>query len=143
LFFGFVRPYKGLDILLDAMHKLGEEAVHLTIAGEVWSSTAKLVARVRALGLEERVELIPRYLHDDEVAEVFARADAVVLPYHGGGSSGVVALAYRYGCRPDTTSVRSISSASSAWYWRSPVSASCSSCRFLGCLANGSATARC
>jgi glycosyltransferase involved in cell wall biosynthesis len=96
LFFGFVRPYKGVDVLLEAMSRLKEESVHLTIAGEFWSPPEEVARRLRVLGLEERVEIMPRYLSEAEVAEVFARADAVILPYHSGGSSGIVALAARY-----------------------------------------------
>jgi glycosyltransferase involved in cell wall biosynthesis len=97
LFFGFVRPYKGLDVLLDAMRLLKEESVHLTVAGELWSRPEAVARRLHALGIEGRVDLVPRYLSDAEVAEVFARADAVVLPYRSGSNSGVVPLAYRYG----------------------------------------------
>ncbi|MGB8273750.1 MAG: glycosyltransferase [Alphaproteobacteria bacterium] len=96
LFFGLVRPYKGLDILIEAMGRLADRDVHLTVVGEFWSGRAEAEARIRALGLEDRVELVPRYVTDQEAAAYFARADAVVLPYRSATGSGVVSLAYRY-----------------------------------------------
>lgn len=97
LFFGFIRPYKGLDTLLDAMALLKDQDVHLTIAGEFWRGREETEARIQALGLERAVEVVPRYLTDREAAEYFERADVVVLPYNSATGSGVVGLAYRYG----------------------------------------------
>jgi glycosyltransferase involved in cell wall biosynthesis len=105
LFFGFVRPYKGLDILLDAMELLRDEEVHLTVAGEFWKGLDETRHRLRASGMESRVELVPRYLTESETAEYFARADVVVLPYRGATGSGVVAIAYHYGKPVIVTSV--------------------------------------
>jgi len=53
--------------------------------------------RIRHLGIEDRVALLPRYVDDAEVAGLFERADAVVLPYRSGGASGVAAIAYGFG----------------------------------------------
>jgi glycosyltransferase involved in cell wall biosynthesis len=96
LFYGFVRPYKGVDVLLQAVAALPERDLFLTIAGEVWGGSLDLAAAVQAAGLAERVELRPRYHTEQESAELFARADAVVLPYRDASASGVVALAYHY-----------------------------------------------
>jgi glycosyltransferase involved in cell wall biosynthesis len=97
LFFGFVRPYKGLDVLLDAMALLEGRDAHLTIAGEFWSGLDDCRARIASLELERRVELLPRYHSEQETAELFARADAVVLPYRSATGSAVIPLAYHYG----------------------------------------------
>lgn len=97
LFFGFVRPYKGLDTLLDAMALLKDRDVRLTIAGEFWIGREETEARIRSLGLARSIEVVPRYLTDVEAAEYFQRADVVVLPYNTATGSGVVGLAYRYG----------------------------------------------
>ncbi|MBW2253872.1 MAG: glycosyltransferase [Deltaproteobacteria bacterium] len=95
LFFGFVRPYKGLDVLIEALGLLGDN-IHLTIAGEFWEGRAEIEARIRQLGLTGRVELVPRYVSDQETAEYFARADVCVLPYRSATGSGVVTVAYHF-----------------------------------------------
>jgi glycosyltransferase involved in cell wall biosynthesis len=97
LFFGFVRPYKGLDLLLDAMALLEGKDIHLTIAGEFWSGLDDCRARIASPGLQERVELLPRYHSEHETAELFTRADVVVLPYRSATGSAVIPLAYHYG----------------------------------------------
>lgn len=97
LFFGLVRPYKGLDVLIEAMGRLRGSDVFLTIAGEFWSGREEIERRIEALGIEDQIELIPRYVSDAEAADLFARADVVVLPYRSATGSGVVALAYHYG----------------------------------------------
>ena len=97
LFFGLVRPYKGLDVLIEALGRLRDGEVFLTIAGEFWSGRPEIERRIGALGLGDRIELIPRYVSDAEAANLFARADVVVLPYRSATGSGVVALAYHYG----------------------------------------------
>lgn len=97
LFFGFVRPYKGLDVLVEAMGQLAGRDIKLTIAGEFWEGDSATRQRVEELGIGSQVEIVSRYLPDEEVAELFARADLVVLPYRSATGSGVVALAYHYG----------------------------------------------
>lgn len=96
LFFGFVRPYKGLDVLIEAMGMLRGEDVRLTVAGEAWKGMDATLERVRELGVEDLVEFDTRYLPDEEVAELFERADVVVLPYRSATGSGVVPVAYNY-----------------------------------------------
>jgi glycosyltransferase involved in cell wall biosynthesis len=97
LFFGLVRPYKGLDLALDAAAKSGRADLRLTIAGEFWQGLDETRERISRLGLSDQVELIPRYVSDAETAELFDRADAVVLPYRSVTGSGVIPTAYRYG----------------------------------------------
>lgn len=97
LFFGFVRPYKGLDVLIEAMALLPDDLdVRLTVAGESWQGSEGLRAQIEDLGLSERVDLVDRYLTETEVAEYFARAHALVLPYRSATGSGVAAIAYHY-----------------------------------------------
>ncbi|MEO1153794.1 MAG: glycosyltransferase family 4 protein [Pseudomonadota bacterium] len=96
LFFGLVRPYKGLDIALDALAQASVDA-HLTIAGEFWEGRDETETRIDQLGLRDRVEVVPRYVSDAEAAELFARADALVAPYRSVTGSGVVAMAQWYG----------------------------------------------
>ena len=97
LFFGLVRPHKGVDLLLDAMAQVNRTNIGLTIAGEFWGGLEETRARLARLGQGAAIELIPRFVSDDEAAELFERADAVVLPYRAVSGSGVVSSAYHYG----------------------------------------------
>jgi len=97
LFFGLVRPYKGLDVLLDAMAMVRRRDIALTIAGEFWQGLDETRKRIAGLGREDAIELLPRFVTDDEAAELFHRADAVVMPYRAVSGSGVVATACHYG----------------------------------------------
>ena len=94
LFFGFVRPYKGLDVLVEAMELLKAEDVFLTVAGEWWSKDAELRGAIARAG---RIELIDRYIPEADAADLFCRADVVVLPYRSATASGIVSLSYHYG----------------------------------------------
>jgi glycosyltransferase involved in cell wall biosynthesis len=97
LFFGFVRPYKGLDVLLHALARLEDADFMLTVAGEFWGGLDDVRRQISELDLGNRVQVIPRYVSEIEAAELFARADAVVMPYLSATGSGVLGLAYRYG----------------------------------------------
>jgi glycosyltransferase involved in cell wall biosynthesis len=97
LFFGFVRPYKGLDLLLDAVAKSGRADLRLTIAGEFWQGLDETRARIDRHGIADKVEIIPRYVSDIETAELFDRADVVMLPYQSATGSGVIPTANSFG----------------------------------------------
>jgi glycosyltransferase involved in cell wall biosynthesis len=97
LFFGLIRRYKGLDVLLRAVARMRRRDVHLRIVGEFWEERAESERRIVELGLADRVELVPRFVSQEEAAEYFAACDAVVLPYRNATGSGVVAHAYGYG----------------------------------------------
>jgi len=106
LFFGLVRPYKGLDVLLTALaHPDAPRDLRLVVAGEFWTPVAQMRAQVAALGLQDRVDLRPGYVAAGDVAGLFAAADAVVLPYRAGTSSIVPDLAHRHGVPVVVTSV--------------------------------------
>ena len=104
LFFGFVRPYKGLEYLLKAM-PLVEKNVHLMIVGEFWEPREKFKALIRELGLGKRVKIVDRYVSDKETALYFGAADCVVLPYVSSTESGIIQLAFGYNKPVITTSV--------------------------------------
>lgn len=96
LFFGFVRPYKGLDVLLAAMTLLKEEDVFLAVVGEFWQGYGEAQRYLEEQNLSDKVEIVDRYVSDPEAAGWFERCDVVVLPYHSATGSGVVPLAYFY-----------------------------------------------
>lgn len=96
LFFGIVRPYKGLDVLLRALAE-GPPDVSLTVAGEFWGGLEETGSLVSALGLGGRVELRPGYVPASEVPELFAASDALVLPYRAATASQNVWMAFEHG----------------------------------------------
>jgi len=96
LFFGLVRPYKGLEILLDALAEAPADTVRLSVVGEHWGGLDETRAQIARLALSDRVRLVPRYVSDQEAAEHFARADALVTPYRSASASGVIAMAQHY-----------------------------------------------
>jgi glycosyltransferase involved in cell wall biosynthesis len=97
LFFGIVRPYKGLDVLLRALARAPAHVV-LTVAGEFWGraehETRSMMAR---LGIAGRVTLRPGYVPADQIPGLFAEADALVLPYRSATSSQNAWLAFAHG----------------------------------------------
>ncbi|MGD8857585.1 MAG: glycosyltransferase [Chloroflexota bacterium] len=95
LFTGFVRPYKGLDILLEAMPRILENRpVHLLVAGEFWQSAEPYLDQIQRLGIGEAVTVENRYLSNEELAAILDRADVVVLPYRTATQSAIVQLAF-------------------------------------------------
>lgn len=98
LFFGLVRPYKGVDLLLEAFARTAREigAARLVIAGESPSGSAALLERAAALGIGERLLRVDRFLDAAEVSQLFAASDLVVLPYREGSASAVLLEAWRH-----------------------------------------------
>ena len=99
LFFGFIRSYKGLDILLRAFgdKSLRKFRLKLLIAGEFYESDLPYRNLIRDLGLEDNVILFDRFIREDEVALFFSAADLVVQPYRNATQSGVTQIAYHFG----------------------------------------------
>jgi len=95
LFFGIVRAYKGLKILLESLAQLGEaeQSPILLVAGEIWEDKDGYRQLINQLGLEKRVRLEDRYVPDEEAALMFSAADMLVAPYVGGTQSGAVGMA--------------------------------------------------
>lgn len=97
LFFGFVRPYKGLRYLIDAMSLLPRPlAVTLLIVGEFWDSKAVYLDQIRAHGLEASIRIVDRYVANEEVAAFFNASDVVILPYISGTASGIIQIAFAF-----------------------------------------------
>ncbi|MCS7182398.1 MAG: glycosyltransferase family 4 protein [Thermoanaerobaculum sp.] len=98
LFFGLVRPYKGVDILLDAAPLIPRERPWvLAVAGEVWGMAGALDRRLREPSLKGRVVLHRRWVPEEETHLWFSAADVVVLPYLRATGSAVAAQALAYG----------------------------------------------
>ncbi len=106
LFFGFVRPYKGLKHLINAMPDIKERLgnVTLLIVGEFgnaedkegYASQIKMLA-ASSSGLEASIIIYDGYTPDREVEKYFAASDMVVLPYESATQSGIVQIAYGFG----------------------------------------------
>jgi glycosyltransferase involved in cell wall biosynthesis len=104
LFFGTIRPYKGLEDLIEAFALLPDDH-RLTVAGETWEGwtlPADLIAASPAAG---RIEFVNRYVTDAEVDELFAAADLVVLPYRRSSASGPLHIAMSHGLPVVVTAV--------------------------------------
>lgn len=97
LFFGFVRPYKGLDTLLAAISRLKNRSFSLTIAGEFWNDKDTYLKLIEDLGIADKIVIIDQYIPDSEISRYFCRADLVVLPYKETKTSGIIATAYGFG----------------------------------------------
>lgn len=105
LFFGFIRNYKGLDLLLKAMAQLGDLPVHLVVAGEFYADSKPYLDLIDRLGIADRVILHTRFISDDEVSAYFSMADVVVQPYKTATQSGVTQIAYHFNRAMITTDV--------------------------------------
>lgn len=98
LFFGLVREYKGLDLLLEALsdERLKQMPLHLTVAGEFYDNYKKYEDLVEQLGLKERVSMQNKFVEDNEVVNYFCSTDLVVLPYKSATQSGVTQIAFHF-----------------------------------------------
>jgi glycosyltransferase involved in cell wall biosynthesis len=105
LFFGFVRPYKGLEYLIQALPRIRERLpAHLLVVGEFWSPLEYYQGFAREFGVDEQVTFVDRYVPNEAIQPYFALADLVVLPYVSATQSGVVQLAF--GCQQPVVTTR-------------------------------------
>jgi D-inositol-3-phosphate glycosyltransferase len=108
VFFGYVRRYKGLDVLLRAWPRVrARRPATLVVGGEFYEDAAPYRALAAAAG--DSVRLLDRYLPDDEVEALLKAADVVVLPYRSATQSGVTHVAYALGVPVITTDVGGLS----------------------------------
>ena len=103
LFFGFIRKYKGLDILLEAMRLIKDQSTgsslrvpKLLIAGEYYEDEKLYQQKIDALGIRDLLILETHFITDSEVKNYFCAADVVIQPYRNATQSGVTPLAYHY-----------------------------------------------
>lgn len=95
LFFGIIRDYKGLDLLLKAMKYLNED-YFLVIAGEVYGSFDKYSQIIDELQLANRIALFNNYIDDNSVKDYFSAADVCILPYKSATQSGITNISYHF-----------------------------------------------
>lgn len=96
LFFGFIRKYKGLDILLQAMPLIKNRNLKLIIAGEFYESKDEYLSLIKEHHLESAIIMKDEYIPKDEVRYYFSAADLIVQPYRSATQSGVTQIAYSF-----------------------------------------------
>lgn len=98
LFFGFIRKYKGLDILLEAMadQRIRDAGVKLVIAGEYYGDKEYYESLIDRLGIRDRLYLFTDFIPNNEVRHYFSAADCVVQPYRTATQSGISQIAYHF-----------------------------------------------
>jgi len=98
LFFGFIRDYKGLDLLIRAFadERLRKFPVKLLVAGEYYSSPEPYLKLIKEYKLEDLIELRTDFIRDDEVNLYFSASDMIVQPYKSATQSGVTQIGYHF-----------------------------------------------
>ena len=96
LFFGFIRPYKGVDVAIKAFSLLSDEYrdVFLWIAGEFWEDEKRYHQQIEELNLQHTVRIESGYLPESDLFLRLAACDGVILPYRSATGSGPLATAY-------------------------------------------------
>jgi glycosyltransferase involved in cell wall biosynthesis len=95
LFFGFIRDYKGLDLLIESMKDLNDEYL-LLIAGEVYGDFKKYDELIDRSGVRNKINLQVKYIPETEIPLFFSASDVCVLPYRTATQSGIVGIAYHF-----------------------------------------------
>jgi glycosyltransferase involved in cell wall biosynthesis len=98
LFFGYVRKYKGLDILLRAFKGISEEVpgIKLLVAGEFYDNPEEYYDIIKENGIEDKVKIVNQYIPNEEVYKYYSAADLVVQPYRSATQSGILNVAYGF-----------------------------------------------
>lgn len=96
LFFGFIRKYKGLDILLQAMPLIKNKNLKLIVAGEFYESKEEYLKLIKEHHLENAIIMRDEYIPKDDVRFYFSAADLIVQPYRSATQSGVTQIAYSF-----------------------------------------------
>jgi len=98
LYFGLIREYKGLDILLNSIPQIKQKLKDfiVVVAGECYEKTEKYYDIIEKLKIQDSVDLRLKFIPDDEVSEYFSAADVVTLPYKTATQSGITQIAYNF-----------------------------------------------
>jgi D-inositol-3-phosphate glycosyltransferase len=105
LFFGLIRKYKGLELLLNSFALLKDQKLCLIVAGEFYEDKSKYISLAKDLGISDDVIFTDRFIPDKEVKYYFSAADLVVQPYLTATQSGVTQIAYHFDCPMIVTNV--------------------------------------
>ncbi|MBA3406436.1 MAG: glycosyltransferase, partial [Gemmatimonadaceae bacterium] len=100
LYFGVIRPYKGLEDLVAAFDAIPEpeiEGYWLTVVGETWEGWTLPAERITTSRYSNRISFVNRYVHDRELDGFLRGADSIVLPYRRSSISGPLHVAMAYG----------------------------------------------
>jgi len=110
LFFGLVRQYKGLDLLIEALPLIEQnENIKLIIAGEFYEDEKKYQDIIEKHNLQDRIIKVNQYIPNEDVAKYFCASDLIVLPYKTATQSGVVPIAIHFNKNIIVTNVGSLS----------------------------------
>jgi glycosyltransferase involved in cell wall biosynthesis len=98
LFFGFIRQYKGLDLLLKAMadERIKQQNIKLLVAGEFYEDSKPYMDLIQQYQLQDSIILRTNFIPDSEVQYYLSGADCVIQPYKNATQSGVTPLAYHF-----------------------------------------------
>ncbi len=111
LFFGFIREYKGLRYLLEAMPDLlkNDPDIFLIIAGEFWKDKQTYLDLINNLNINQAIRIIDTYIPNEQVPVYFKAADVVAIPYTSATGSAIIQTAYDFGKPVVATKVGNIS----------------------------------
>jgi glycosyltransferase involved in cell wall biosynthesis len=118
LFFGLIRPYKGLEDLLQVFNALSREeaaGLWLTVVGETWEGCTEPAHLIAASPHADRITFVNEYVPDEVVGAAFGHADVAVLPYRRSSSSGILQVAMSWGLPVVVTNVGGLPEAASGY----------------------------
>jgi glycosyltransferase involved in cell wall biosynthesis len=98
LFFGYVRKYKGLNVLIDSIPKVisNNNKIKFLVVGEFYDSYDKYVNQINKLNIKEHIKILNKFVPNEDVGKYYTAADLVVLPYLSATQSGILNIAYGF-----------------------------------------------
>ena len=98
LFFGYVRKYKGLDLLIEAMPNIIKEIpeVRLLIVGEFYDDPKPYLDKIQELGISNYIKIVNKFVPNEEVSEYYLTSDLNILPYRSATQSGILNISYGF-----------------------------------------------
>ncbi len=96
VFFGLVRQYKGLDLLIEAIHETKDNNIKLLVAGEFYEDEKLFRDQIEKLGLSQRIIIHNQFIAEQDVKHFICAADCIIQPYRSATQSGVTPVAYHF-----------------------------------------------